>query len=293
MSVTDNVRVRPVTRADSAAWFAMRTALWPSQMDPNEHAEEIAQFFAGTLREPVAVLIAVDAADAPIGFAELSIRSYAEDCETDHVAYLEGWYVKDSARRRGVGGTLVEAAERWAIAQGCVEFASDALLDNAVSAAAHRALGFKQTVELRCFRKDLPGGTAHRASHAGKRPRRQLLLLLGAMIGTFVLLRLWLWMTPNADFNVAGYNIHHLFTGLLVVTASAIPLALDLARGRLRDALTAGLGVGLGMTLDEWVYLIATDGSNASYLLPVSFWGGVVVVGIASVYAVAWAVRRR
>jgi hypothetical protein len=28
----------------------------------------------------------------------------------------------------------------------------------------------------------------------------------------------------------------------------------------------------------------ATDGSNASYLLPVSFWGGVVVIGLALAY---------
>ena len=46
------------------------------------------------------------------------------------------------------------------------------------------------------------------------------------------------------------------------------------------------------MALDEWVYLIATDGSNAAYLLPVSFWGGVVVVGLALVYAVALSLRR-
>ncbi len=31
--------------------------------------------------------------------------------------------------------------------------ASDALLDNHVSAAAHTALGFLETVQLRCFRK--------------------------------------------------------------------------------------------------------------------------------------------
>jgi hypothetical protein len=164
------------------------------------------------------------------------------------------------------------------------------------STTRHRALGFTQTVELRCFRKDLPSGRSavrHATGNANDRARRPLVLLLGGMIGTFVLLRLWLWMTPNADFNVAGFNIHHLFTGLLVVTACAIPLALDRAGGRLRDALTGGLGVGLGMTLDEWVYLIATDGSNASYLLPVSFWGGVAVVGAAAAYAVAWAGRRR
>ena len=44
-------------------------------------------------------------------------------------------------------------------------------------------------------------------------------------------------------------------------------------------------GAGLAMALDEWVYLIATDGTNASYLLPVSLWGGIVVTGLACVYA--------
>lgn len=37
--------------------------------------------------------------------------------------------------------------------QGCTEFASDALVDNHVSAAAHRALGLQETVQIRCFRK--------------------------------------------------------------------------------------------------------------------------------------------
>jgi aminoglycoside 6'-N-acetyltransferase I len=69
------------------------------------------------------------------------------------VAYLEGWYVVPEARRRGVGRALVESAEDWGRAQGCTEFASDALLDNDVSAAAHRALGFAETVQIRCFRK--------------------------------------------------------------------------------------------------------------------------------------------
>ena len=72
---------------------------------------------------------------------------------TDRVAYLEGWYVVPAARRQGVGAALVRAAEDWARSQGCTEFASDALIDNAVSAAAHRALGFQETVQIRCFRK--------------------------------------------------------------------------------------------------------------------------------------------
>ncbi|MGH7515538.1 MAG: hypothetical protein ACREOQ_21760 [Gemmatimonadales bacterium] len=37
----------------------------------------------------------------------------------------------------------------------CREFASDTLADNAVSARAHRALGFDEVALIRCFRKPL------------------------------------------------------------------------------------------------------------------------------------------
>ncbi len=50
-------------------------------------------------------------------------------------------------------------------------------------------------------------------------------------------------------------------------------------------------GVGLALALDEWLYLIVTDGTNASYLLPVSFWGGFAAVVMAMLYA--WVVSRR
>jgi len=148
------IHVRPVTPADAGAWLRMRCALWPEGSE-SEHRDEIEEFFAGRLRQPLASLVALTPSGDAVGFAELSIRSYAEDCATDHVAYLEGWYVAPDARRKGGGGALVRAAEEWARAQGCTEFASDALIDNAVSAAAHRALGFQETVQIRCFRKDI------------------------------------------------------------------------------------------------------------------------------------------
>jgi len=132
----------------------MRVALWP-EGSASEHASEIDQFFAGTLKNPLEVLLAVDEAGKTAGFAELSIRNYAEECETDRVAYLEGWYVEAAWRRRGVGKALVTAAEAWARARGCTEFASDALLDNKTSEAAHLALGFEETAQIRCFKKNL------------------------------------------------------------------------------------------------------------------------------------------
>lgn len=145
--------IRRVTADDAAAWLRMREALWPDET--GSHAREIQDFLTGRLNMPLDVLLAVDEAGAPLGFVELSIRAYAEDCVTDRVAYLEGWYVVPDARRQGVGGALVKAAEDWGRAQGCTEFASDALLDNDVSAAAHHALGFEETVQIRCFKKNL------------------------------------------------------------------------------------------------------------------------------------------
>jgi len=148
------VHVRHVTPDLREAWLHMRSALWPEGATA-EHESEIDAFFAGRLREPLAVLIATGDAGEALGFAELSIRPYAEGCETDRVAYLEGWYVIPGARRTGVGRALVEAAEAWAIERGCQEFASDTLLDNHVGAEAHRALGFEEVERIRCYRKTL------------------------------------------------------------------------------------------------------------------------------------------
>ena len=117
--------------------------------------------------------------------------------------------------------------------------------------------------------------------------RKNALLLLGSMLLTFIVMRSALFLSPDSDFSVGGYNIHHLFSGLLLIAIGGIPLAIFRGSTLRLDFALVSFGIGLGMALDEWVYLIATDGSNASYLLPVSFWGGVAVVGLASLYTLA------
>jgi len=143
--------IRPIKRDDRDSWLRMRSALWPSSAE--EHANEIDRYFAGEIREPLAALIAFD--EEAIGFIELSIRTYAEGCETDRIAFVEGWYVDPGVRGTGVGAALIRAAEEWARLQGCTELASDTEADNASSTAAHLALGFEETAIVRCFRKSL------------------------------------------------------------------------------------------------------------------------------------------
>jgi aminoglycoside 6'-N-acetyltransferase I len=146
--------VRPVEAADAGAWLEMRCTLWPDG-SRQEHTSEIADFLVGKRSRLDAAFIAVTADGARIGFAELSIRPYAEGCYSGKVAFLEGWYVVPEARRTGVGLALVRGAEDWARLQGCSEMASDTQLTNATSTAAHLSVGFAEVAQIRCFRKSL------------------------------------------------------------------------------------------------------------------------------------------
>jgi aminoglycoside 6'-N-acetyltransferase I len=159
-SVISRIQVRPVELGDRTEWTSLRLALWPDEGE-QVHRTAVERFFAlprtlGSMPEVALVAVASDADPAVVGFAEVSRRAYAEGCETSPVGFLEGWYVVPERRAQGVGRALLAAAEHWARELGCREFASDAVADNAVSAAAHRALGFEEVVVLRCFRKSLP-----------------------------------------------------------------------------------------------------------------------------------------
>ncbi len=113
---------------------------------------------------------------------------------------------------------------------------------------------------------------------------RRARIIVISLIVTFVIMRSTMQLSPESDFNVGGYNIHHLFTGLLLIVAGGMPLALFPGRSKGLDVAAMTFGIGLSLALDEWVYLIATDGTNASYLLPVSLRGGIVMIGLAVAY---------
>ena len=91
-----------------------------------------------------------------IAFAQCQLRrDYVEGTETSPVGYLEGIYVREDFRRRGVARELLAACEQWARKQGCREFASDCELTNRESERFHRALGFGEAGRISCFVKKL------------------------------------------------------------------------------------------------------------------------------------------
>jgi aminoglycoside 6'-N-acetyltransferase I len=100
--------------------------------------------------------VAYSPAGEPAGLAEAALRrDYVNGTASTPVAFLEAIYVRPEARRQGIAASLVGAVERWARGCGCRELASDALLENHVSHAVHRALGFEETERVVFFRKKL------------------------------------------------------------------------------------------------------------------------------------------
>lgn len=151
------VNVRLARPSDRARLARLRHALWP-EGSLDEHARELGEIFAGRWSAiyPYAVFVAEAPDGTLVAFAEVTLRSRADGCDPSRpVGYLEGWFVVEPFRRRGMGAALLRAAEDWAREQGCVEMASDTWIDNDASQRAHEALGF--TVVDRCvnYRKRL------------------------------------------------------------------------------------------------------------------------------------------
>ncbi len=118
-----SILVRPVTAADAPAWEEMRCAMWPDGCD--DHGLEIASFFAGTLDEPEAVMIAETEDYSAVAILELSIRLDIPGLEGQPVGYVEGLYIKPEARGGRLARRLLEESHRWAREHGCTGFASD------------------------------------------------------------------------------------------------------------------------------------------------------------------------
>ena len=151
------VRIRRAATGDLTVLGQMRHELWPdSSME--HHTEELVPILAGKAPGimPLVYFVAEDGGREVVGFVEVGLRSTADGCDWARaVGYIEGWYVAESHRRRGVGAQLVAAAENWAREQGCTEMASDTQFDNTQSLEAHLRLGYEISERSILFRKKL------------------------------------------------------------------------------------------------------------------------------------------
>jgi aminoglycoside 6'-N-acetyltransferase I len=134
-------------------WLTLRTALWPD-CSQEKHKQDMANFLKQSNR--YAQFIAYDNQKTPVGFLEACLRQdYVNGTKSSPVAFIEGIYTVPNMRRHGVASLLMKAVETWAKEKGCIELASDALLENTISHNTHKALGFEETERVIYFRKVL------------------------------------------------------------------------------------------------------------------------------------------
>ena len=148
--------IRAARLSDRAALARLRSRLWP-ESSVEEHDRELVPIPDGKPPGILPLVYFVAEIDgAVIGFVEVGLRSTADSCDWAHaVGYIEGWFVGEAHRRRGVGAQLIAAAENWARSQGCIEMASDTQLDNELSQCAHQRLGYEIVERAVLFRKSL------------------------------------------------------------------------------------------------------------------------------------------
>lgn len=143
--------VREAAREDLPAVTELARELWPTAGSGLE--AELREMYLLSL-EGAAFLALED--EAPVGFACCRLRrDYVEGACRSPVGYLEGIFVRPASRRRGVARALLRAAERWAAARGCTEFASDCEADHRDSQRFHEHMGFAEVNCIRCFLKPL------------------------------------------------------------------------------------------------------------------------------------------
>ena len=89
---------------------ALAQLLWPG------HAQaELEQELAGYLQGPEGAVFLAREDGADVGFAQCGLRrDYVEGTHTSPVGYLEGVFVQEEYRGRGVATALLRACEAWA-----------------------------------------------------------------------------------------------------------------------------------------------------------------------------------
>src|SRR5262247_2588169 len=116
MSEEPKINIRRLREGDLPEWARLRHLLWDETAE-DEHSEEMADIINHPQTQ--LVLVADTGIGRVVGFLEASIRPFVEDCHSDHVGYLEGWFVEEEYRRHGIGRLLVKTAEDWARSRGC------------------------------------------------------------------------------------------------------------------------------------------------------------------------------
>ncbi|MCT4565742.1 MAG: GNAT family N-acetyltransferase [Maledivibacter sp.] len=143
--------IRQVMENDLEEWLKLGLKLWTEETE-----NEMRQIFLDILLSEKENTFICENVNKYIGFVNVSIRSdYVEGSNSTPVGYIEGIYVEENYRKKGIANHLIKAAEKWAKEKGCKQMGSDIEYDNTVSYDFHKKVGFNEAGRIICFIKDI------------------------------------------------------------------------------------------------------------------------------------------
>lgn len=146
------MKIVTVTQNDFREWLDLALKLW-SDSTVEEMQGDLAKILESPREEQFLVR---DSDGKAIAFMNLSLRyEYVPGASQSPVAFVEGIYVQDEYQNQGIGTYLIQYAEQWALAHGCTELASDALLENTGSYQFHTKVGFQEVERVVSFIKQV------------------------------------------------------------------------------------------------------------------------------------------
>ena len=145
-----NLRVFRASESDASSAARLADQMWGAD-DGRE------QEFLCLIQSPESAVFLAEADGKAIAFAQCGLRhDYVEGKASDGpVGYLEGIYVEEAYRGRGIARMLLSLCEDWARDMGCSDFASDTELHNEEGLQFHLACGFEEAGRIICFMKKL------------------------------------------------------------------------------------------------------------------------------------------
>ncbi|MFZ0972407.1 MAG: GNAT family N-acetyltransferase [Solirubrobacteraceae bacterium] len=143
----DSIVIRPAVEGDCAFIVGLVSSLLEFGSPAWEDKDALAPGFSEVLTRAVraqdlrsTVLIAELTDGTPLGFISLKVAADVTGVERGHVADLA---VTDTARRLGVGRTLMNEGEQWARDRGLAVLSLDVWSTNERAQAFYERLGYR------------------------------------------------------------------------------------------------------------------------------------------------------
>ncbi|MBQ7954882.1 MAG: GNAT family N-acetyltransferase [Lachnospiraceae bacterium] len=146
-----NITISRATVKDAHDIAKMAIQMWEENT-----IDGLAEEFKEMIEEAEGVVFLAKVDGQAAGFAQCQLRhDYVEGTDSSPVGYLEGIFVQEEYRGCGIAKHLLQECEKWAVKQGCTEFASDCELTNSESLKFHMSMGFEEANRIICFTKRL------------------------------------------------------------------------------------------------------------------------------------------